>query len=78
MKNYNNQLTLPYYISTLVKQLITPKPCPIRGKPFPLGGNDEWFIYPHGKSVYLYNLKDQTVIDNIYTYKQYPHPHTLQ
>lgn len=46
---------------SLVKQLITPKPCPVRGKPFPLGGNDEWFIYPHGKSVYLYNLRDPMV-----------------
>ena len=45
----------------LVKQLITPKPCPQRGKPFPLSGNEEWFIYPHGKTVYLYNLKDPRV-----------------
>ena len=45
----------------IVKQLIPPRPQATRGQPFPLSGSEVWFIYPHGKNVYLYNFKDQSV-----------------
>lgn len=50
------------YFYFLVKQLIPPRPQATRGKPFPLNGSEEWFVYPHGKNVYLYNFKDKSVM----------------
>ena len=42
-------------------QLIPPTPQPTRGRSFQLSSFSEWFVYPHGKSVYMYNLKDPKV-----------------
>ena len=59
-KNYQLLYILFYYFLK-VTQLIPPRPQLTRGKPFPLSGSEDWFIYPQGKNVYLYNLKDSSV-----------------